>query len=226
MNSREHPSSPVFFPLQFIFALRCKTSKAIPKPLPKSRWKRHCVWHPWEESWIPGPPPASQPVLYRKFRGMWDAELGWFPCLFQKISRQHIMFMPYKFFGRDTDKWQEDASTDSSRTINANTSFPSQITGMYLFHYSVKCPPLVQSYNGAWEWSVIRFENNLPPFGANRWVEGTPSNICYCSLRLLNSTLLDPDTRALNSSVHLTQSSQHPLCARHRTRQWRHSDDS
>ena len=136
------------------------------------------------------------------------------------------MFMPYKFFGRDTDKWQEDASTDSSRTINANTSFPSQITGMYLFHYSVKCPPLAQSYNGAWEWSVIRFENNLPPFGANGWVEGTPSNIRYCSLRLLNSTLLDPDTRALNSSVLLTQSSQHPLCARHRTRQWRHSDDS
>lgn len=91
------------------------------------------------------------------------------------------------------------------RTINANTLLCRQIRRAP-FSLLNEVPPTGSHTMAQQEWQVIRTENNLHLFAANGWVEGTPSNICPCSSKLLNSLSLDPEPGTLDSFVHLTHS--------------------
>lgn len=63
------------------------------------------------------------------------------------------------------------------------------------------------------------------PIFANGWVERIPSNTCYFSSRLLNSSVFESGTRDLEfCSSHPV--SQHPLRARHHARYQGYEDDS
>lgn len=95
--------------------------------------------------------------------------LASFPVFFFFISRQNIMNMPYKFLGRDTDKWLRRWFHWFLKNHQCQHLVPPDHRHVP-FSILNEMSPLVQSYNGPREWSVIRFVNNLHPFEANGWV--------------------------------------------------------